>query len=233
MTDTAPSSSADAGRSDIEAAPRPSEAARRWRMALVLAFGILLVLDWLLARLIWLPFYFGLFFFLVAGMLAGACSFRLACPARPVSRGRILLAAVLISGLSGVATTIWEYRDVVGHRIGERRFTKARNTAISERRPMVEVDASIEEAFTAALRADYPPGGPIGYVRWAVSSGEMTLTVLGCEDTVSIDHRGLAWMLRTLAAVLLVAVGLWLSFESLRSPVRTSNILVPGEEAED
>ncbi|MBN1346868.1 MAG: hypothetical protein JXQ73_29520 [Phycisphaerae bacterium] len=213
--------------------PLPPQKRPRWWLAALLAFLMLAVLDWLLARLVWLPLYFGLFFFLIAGLLVGAVSFRIARVARPVPKHRIVTGILLLALASSLVTVIWEYRNVADTAGGDRKFPDARNSAIAAGRPTAEVEAEATRLFKDALHANYPPGGPIGYIRWATTSGEMALTVRGCSDTVSIDHGGIAWPVRSAAAMVLLAVGLWLSFESLRSPVPVSNVFAQGEEAEE
>lgn len=205
----------------------------RWWLAVALALVLLGALGWLLARLIWLPFYLGLFFFLIAGLLVGAFTFRFARPARPVSKGRIIVGVALIAVVGSLVTSVWEYRGFAATAGGERQFPEARNAAVAAGRPVREVEALAAEAFRQALRDEYPPGGLLGYIGWAIHSGEMELTVGASTDTVTTAHRGLAWPIRTAAGMLLLAVGLWLSFESLRSATPVSNILAPGEEAED
>jgi len=211
----------------------PARPSWPWWLAIVFAFMMLVVLGWLLARLVWLPLYFGLFFFLVAGLLVGAVSFRIARPARPISRRRLILGIALLAVVSSLVTVVWEYRNVAATVGGKRKFPDARNVAVAAGRPVRQIELAATRKFTEALRKDYPPGGPVGYVRWATLSGEMDLTVMGCKDVISIAHRGWAWPIRSLAGVLLLAAGLWLSFESLASPSPVSNILAPGEEAED
>ncbi len=205
----------------------------RWLLALVLAGLMLGMLDWLLARLIWLPYYFGLFFFLIAGLLVGAVSFRVARAARPIPRAQIITGVVVIALASSLVTVVWEYRFMAATAGGERKFPDARNAATDAGRRSTEVEARATREFVNALRSEYPPGGWTGYVRWAIAGGRMELTVDGCRDTVSIEHHGLAWPIRSLAGMLLLGIGLWMSFESLRSPRPVSVILAPGEEAEE
>lgn len=205
----------------------------RWRLALLLSLVMLVPLGWLMARLVWLPLYSGLFSFLVAGLLVGALTFRVAKPARPVSRGRILVGICLVAVGSTLVTVVWEYRNVAATVSGQTKFADARNAAVTAHRPVHEVESSAEREFVATLRRDYAPGGPIGYVLWATRVGQMDLVVRECSDTVGISHRGAVWPIRTLVGMLLLVAGLWLSFESLRSTVPVSNILAPGEEAEE
>ncbi len=230
MTAQTPSSPAD-----MTACPDAPGCRRPWRwwFAMGVAFLMLTVLDWLLARLVWLPMYFGLFFFLVAGLLVGAAAFRLARSARPVARSWIATGVVLVAISASAVTVVWEYRNVAATVGSDRKFPDARNAAVAAGRPPTEVAEQATTAFVSRLRTDFPPGGPIGYVRWAIAAGEMDLTVAGSRDTVSIDHRGLIWPIRSSVGMLLLAAGLWLSVESLRRASPVSNVLLPGEEYEE
>ena len=215
-----------------ERRPAP-EQRRAWRFALLVVVLLLVPTSALLARLVWLPFYFGLLFFLVAGLLAGALSYRIARAARPISLTS-LLGGLLFVAMVGIAITVtWEYRHVAATVGDLPKFPDARNKAVRAGRSAGEVRLSADHAFKAALDRDYPPGGVIGYVRWAVGGGEMELEVEGCKDTVGISHTGIGWLIRTFLGFLLLAAGLWASFESLRSATPVSDVLAPGEEYEE
>lgn len=225
----------DAGPGEIDAkdgGPRP-QALRAWFLGQLTALVLLSGLGWILARLVWLPFYFGLFFFLIAGLLVGAVAFRVARPSRPLGRTRILVGVVAVSVIAWSATLILEFRHVAATIGDPPAFASARNAAAESNGPVKAIKAEATERFLAVLSAEYPPGGPIGYVRWAVCSGEMKLTVSGCQDQVSISQRGYAWPCRALATIVLMAAGLWSNLESLRSADPVSVFLVPGEEAEE
>ncbi len=213
-----------------------------WRRGLTAGIVLLSALGWILARVVWLWAYFGLFFFLIAGLLVGAVSFRIARSARPMSRRAILWGVALISVVAWTVTVVWEYRFISATIAGPEQFTDARKAAIARktRGPAGEqssdhrtVDSIVAERFRAKLHDDYWPGGLIGYVAWATGSGQMELVIDGVSERVSITQRGLAWPVRSLVAIILLAAGLWSNLESLRSPSAVSNFLVPGEEAED
>lgn len=201
-----------------------------WRRARIVSFLCLVPLGWLLVALIWLPLYMGLFFFLVAGLLVGAVSFRLARPARPMARQRILRGAGVVALVCTAINLAWEY-DQFARAVGKPpRFADARNAAVSSGDKARSIDHKANVAFRAALAERYAPGGPIGYVRWAVSGADLPLAVEGQTETIVMPHGGFRWPIRTMAALLLLAVGLYLSFEALASAEPVSNILPPGAE---
>lgn len=207
---------------------------KSWWTALALAFGLLVGLDWVLARLLWLPYFFGTFFFLIAGLMVGAVSFRVARGARPLTRGRIVRGVLLLASLSSFVTICWEYRFIAAGAGAPPKFTDARNAALREGRSATEVLRQAADAFRDGLAVHFAPGGVVGYVRWAIASGEMRIKVADSTETVSIDdHRGFVWPIRTIVALLLLATGLWLSYEPLRSHQPISNVLAPGEAYEE
>ncbi len=233
QTDASPSSSqAPAPPTTTTCAPSPGQD-HCWRLALVAATPCLIILGLLLARLIWLPFFFGLFFFLVAGLLVGALAFRIARPARPIRRARILLGAVTVAWLAWLATMVWEYQHFAATAGEQPRFPTARNAAVSAGQSPTQVTARVADAFRAMLKARYSPGGPIGYARWALGGGRTTIVIEGDRDTVSTNLPGYAWAIRSFAGLLLLCAGLWASLDSLRREQPVSNVLAPGEEYEE
>ena len=205
-----------------------------WAAGLVVAASLAVVLMWLLARVVWLPAYFGVFFFLVAGMLVGAAGFRVARAARPMTTWSVWGGVVAVSIMAMGAGLTWEYRYRAAT-IGEPpKFGEARNEARQQGRPVAEVGVRVTEAFREFLRENYWPGGVVGYIRWAAGSGHVKLSLAdGFSDEAEIGHRRWAWVIRSLAAYALFAAGLWYQFEALRSAQPVSNILAPGTEAED
>lgn len=200
-----------------------------WWYAQALALALLVGLDGLMAILIWLPFYCGLFGYLVAGLIAGGVSFRLARRARPLSRKQVLAGVLRISVLSLIASVCWEY-GYISSTIGDPpKFAGLMNKAVRAGESPDRVARAAAREFRTRLASKYAPGGPLGYARWAVASGEMRIELDGTVETVSIGHRGFAWPARTAIGFLLTALGLWLGLESLRSRQAVSNVLAPGE----
>ncbi len=218
--------------SAYEQPPAP-ERRRAWLIALLVVSCLLIPTGALLARLVWLPFYFGLLFFLVAGLLAGALSYRIARPARPILLKPLLVGLACVAVVSISVMVTWEFRHVAATVGDLPKFPDARNRAVRGGRSAGEVRQSADLAFRAALDRGYAPGGVLGYVRWAIGGGEMELEVEGCKDTIGISHTGAEWVIRTFFAFLLLFSGLWASFESLRSAIPVNNVLAPGEEYEE
>ncbi len=206
----------------------------RWNAALGVGVLVIVPLVWLLARVIWIPAYFGVFFFIIGGMLAGAGPFRMARSMRPVSRGRVWFGVALLSIVGTAFGLYFEYRyraDEIG---SPPRFAEGRMDAVRRGDSARVVGLDATAAFETMLGERYRPGGVIGYCRWAARSGTANLTVArGFSDEVTLGQRKTAWIVRTVAAYGLLAAGLWYQLEGLRRSGPVSNILAPGEEAED
>lgn len=216
-----------------EPGPAGGVDARPWRLALLTSFMVLGGLTWILARVVFLPYFMGLFFYQVGGLLAASAAFRVARPRRPYSRGRLLAGAVAVACAAWCVSICFEYQDRLAGIARAAEFYEAKAAAVARGGSAAEVMERVRDGLRAHLRGDFPPGGVIGYVRWVVAAGEHTFVVDGVTDTVRISQRGRAWVLRSIASICLMTIGLFMGFESLASPTPVSNTLVPGQEAED
>lgn len=214
------------------AAARHSHAIRWW-LAIGAAAGSSAVLNLLMARIIWLPLYSGLFGFLVEGLLIGGLAFRIARPIRPVSAGRRRFAVALLSLWSACSFLYYEYRYTLATIAEPPLFNAAKNEAMKRGASPKEVSRAAAAAFDAALKREFPPGGAVGYGRWCFFGGTMPLTVANYTETVSTPHKGWAWLIRSAGGVVLMAAGLWFSLDALRSDRAVSNVIAPGEEFEE
>ena len=211
----------------------PRSRVGRLYAGVVIAQVLLIALSPLLARLIWLPFYFGLFFFLVGGLLVGAATFRIARPARPIGGRPLVTGAVAVGVITFVVTTIFEYRHFAHTVADPPKFAKARNAVVQSGASLRELEARAADAFAANLSQQYAPIAPVAYALWTIRQGTMTLKVDDQTETSSTDHAGWKWLLRSLGEILLVAAGLWSSLESLRSPTPVTNLIGPNEEYDE
>lgn len=201
-----------------------------WLYAQIQSLLVLTALGWLLARLVWLYYFFGLFFYLVAGLLVGGLAFRTARRARPLPKARLVRGIVMITLAATAITITWEYRHFSGTVGQPPKFAEERNRAIADGRSSRGIMHEAADQFEKNLRAEHSPGGVLGYIKWSVRDGKMSLTVGGTTEPIVNDHAGWVWPVRTAAGALLLAAGLWFSLESLRSAVPVANVLKPGEE---
>ncbi len=128
---------------------------RVWTTALLLSLAILAGLDWILVRILSLPFYAGLFGYLVAGLLAGALSFRIARAARPLSKRRIVVGVINVAVLAGLVSIYWEYEHVSTTIADPPKFADARNAAIRAGRTSQELRSQGQQQFRERLRQPF------------------------------------------------------------------------------
>src|SRR5262249_3294681 len=185
-----------------------------------------LPLLWILARVIWLPMYFGVFFFLVGGMLAGAVGFRVARRLRPLPTRRIVSSVATIGIVAVIVGLTFEYT-YRAETIGEPPlFSEARADALKRRVSTHSILAGATNPLRSFLSSELPPGGPIGYLHWAATSGRVRLRLSGgFSDEVVLGHTRWTWIIRTLGAYGLFIAGLWYQFEALRAAAPTTNVL--------
>lgn len=226
--DSVSSSSPDAAPSAVP----PANLGRLWT-GLATAQLLLFFLAPLLARLIWLPFYVGLFFFLVGGLLVGAATFRIARPSRPIGDKPLLIGALTVGVITFCITTFFECRNFADTVADPPKFAAARNAVVQSGASLKDLESRAADAFRRQLRSQYAPVDAIAYVFWTIASGEMSLEVDGQKEKITSDHAGWIWPLRAIAEILLVAAGLWSSLEALRSATPVSNLIGLDEEYEE
>jgi len=143
------------------------------------AVGVGLPIGWLLCFGALLPYFLGLFFFLLFGLLLGAVMYRLTSAARPVPRGRLIAAAVIIPLFAWTVSVVVEAHDfprqMADYSIGKAGKLPA-NMAADQFRAASEADVR------RFLNERYPPGGTWGYIRWAVTSSRL-------EPPTALLHR--------------------------------------------
>lgn len=157
----------------------------------------------LLAYLAALPFLLGLFFYLLLGLVIGATMYRFGAKARIPSKPT-LWAIGLGVALVTLAASLWaEYRALPGS------VTEAvRHSLWMRFDPDMKARLETETRQFAAhyLQEHYPPGGVLGYVRWAISDGSLKCPRVFKESTTEyrLPQRRKLWVVRiTLASVML------------------------------
>lgn len=208
--------------------------------ALIVAAVVLIALDWLLGMLLWLPFFSGLLGFFVEGLIAGGIAFRYGRRARPIGRRRLWSGIALLVVISMIGVLFFESYHFC-NRVGEPPyFTRSRNLVLKSESDAASRKAALEElssdavsAIYAFLANEYPPGGMLGYARWATMSGTATIELRGESQSIRAEHRGWVWPTRTAIGAILLAVGLAMAFDALKDPTPVRNVLLPGEEYEE
>ena len=175
-----------------------------------------LFFGWLLGYLAVLPYLAGLPLFFIAGMGVGWLMTRVGQPAAPVRRPTVWLMGV------GVALIIWSASLAI-------EYDEAANGVALEIESKLERDLdpvtefpsllhSSQDCLTQHWAANHPPGGIIGYFKWAVSDG-----VVACPRFVDpgteqyeFPQRGYVFVVRVLLSLPLLAGGLISQLLNLR-----------------
>ncbi len=182
----------------------PGRSARPWWVAVALGILISLPLAWLLSFAALLPFFIGLFFFVLFGLLIGAAMYRVAAPGRPFRPSAIVAGTTLVVVVGWGGSIIKEGRDFPSDMAAE----AARRTSYIGDRPVAEFRAEAAAQVRRFLGEHYPPGGTIGYMRWILTSGELKKGDLAAVDrTLSRSPNGWVWAIRVALSIAGLAFG--------------------------
>ncbi len=119
-----------------------------------------------------LPFFLGLFFFLLLGLVPGAVLFRFGHPVRPIPRLPLWVGIILVLMTTWLVSGYVEYLSLPGH------------VAVKVRRnipdfPEGYTREKLNDYFAEFVHDDlkkrYGYAGMIGYVQWAADSGRMVV----------------------------------------------------------
>lgn len=191
-----------AARSDGAACRRPSG---RWWLGVLVGCLLALPVGWLLSYGASLPFFLGLFFFVLFGLVIGAVMHRIASQQRPFRRAPLLVGTVAVVIVLLVASLVNEARDFP--------MDMAKDVSAKTR----DIGGSTLEAFQARVAADvrlylrqrFAPGGSIGYFRWILAGGEVRKDHLSpLRMTYVRRPNGWAWAVRVLLSVVALAFGI-------------------------
>ncbi len=198
----------------MTSASPPIQETRVHRSALPgLIAGIILAVPagWVLAYLSALPYFLGLFFFSLVGLLVGAAVYRFGARAMPLPRATCWMIGLTVALLTWVFGLYFEYRSFSED--AAQRVVKASLTpGMAEDRQLFEESRRL--AFSD-LASRYPPGGFPGYLLWTARDGTMTFPRLP-QGTVRFELRekGPRWIVR-------VTIGLGLLIFSVVSQCLT------------
>ncbi len=183
-----------------------SRSTGRWWLGVVVGVVIGLPLAWLLSYAATLPFLLGLFFFALFGLVIGAVIHRVASAGRPYGR------AILLVGTTFAVLVIWglalakEGRDMP--------LDLAKEASRSRRidyggRTVDEFQVHVAGQIRDYLGRQYPPGGTLGYMRWALDSGVIGRgEIEGVTRALDQPQRGFWWAVRVILSVGLLGFGI-------------------------
>jgi len=161
-------------------------------------------LAWLLSYAATLPFYLGLFFFALFGLIIGAVIHRVAAECRPYNP-RLLVAGTTVVVLAvWIVSIVMETRDFPGD-MAARASSQTRTLGD---RSLAEFRTAVADDIRRFLREDYPPGGAVGYVLWVLTSGELEKDrIAGLTRTLIPRQRRYSWAIRAVLSIVLLAFG--------------------------
>jgi len=177
--------------------------------------------GWLLAYLAALPFLLGLFFFVLLGLVVGAIMYRFGSKAPEPSRALLWSIGTSVA-LAMLLSSLWaEYRALptsVSRRVRDsyyESFTPQRRS---------ELERGVRSFVESELSRKYPPGGLLGYVRWAASNGELSCPRILRPATVEyrLLQRRTLWVLRVGLGLVMLEWTIMAQLLGLRSHGRTS-----------
>jgi len=194
---------ARAGAAPASAEPTPGPSGRWW---LGVLFGAVVAgpLSWLLSHAATLPFFIGVFFFALFGLVIGASIHRVASGRAPYARAPIIAGTTLIVlqcwGVSLHLESVRFPQDVAT-------FAIEATLDIGDR-TADEFRADVAENTRRFLRETYPPGGLVGYARWSLLSSRLTpQNIPGLRRPFRSDQAKVWWAVRVVLSVGLLAFG--------------------------
>ena len=151
-----------------------------------------------------LPFYLGLFFFVLFGVVIGAAMHRVASPGRPYGQWALLAGTTLVVVAGWLTSVVKESRDFPADMAAE---AGNRTRSIGDQ-TIYEYRAAVRHDVRRFIREHYPPGGTLGYVRWVLLSGELKKgQIAGVHRTLRRPQRGYKWGIRVVLSIALLAYG--------------------------
>ena len=179
--------------------------AARWWIGVAGGLLVSLPLSWLLSYAAALPFFLGLFFFALFGLVIGAVVHRIASPGRPYPLSVVLAGTILIISVGWGISLVTESRGLPWDLAKE----AANRTRDLEGRTHAEYISHVAGEIRGYLSEHYPPGGTIGYVRWVFASGEFKKGHLdGVQRTLRQPQRKWWWVMRVVLSIALFAFGI-------------------------
>lgn len=218
----------DAGAADIASAGEPASYRPCGRFLVGIGAGgvAALPLAWLLAHAATLPFFIGVFFFALFGLVIGAVVHRVAAPGRPYTHRVVMTGTVALIAGGWLVSIIVEARALP--------MDLARNvpdwTLSLGGQTRSQFVANVAGRIRSHLDEHYPPGGTIGYMRWVMSSGVLPKgSITDVKRTLRLPQRKGWWLMRVLLSIGLFSFGISTQTLLLRLPfdpaaVRASDV---------
>lgn len=189
----------------------------RWWAGVAVAGLVSLPLAWLLSYAAALPFFLGLFFFMLFGLIIGATAFRVAAGGRPYSMSTLILGTTFLVATTWGLSVLKEARDFPDD-VAKRVSLRTRDIGD---RTVAEFRSAVAADIRVLLSNRYGPGPIWGYVRWVLTSGEIKrgeLPTLNKSVSIPAAHVSGWWAFRVVASVALLGFGISSQTLLLRVP---------------
>lgn len=178
-------------------------------------------IAWLLSYAAALPFFLGLFFFMLFGLMIGAAAFRVAASSRPYPTLTLVLGTTLIVATTWGLSLVKEARDFPGD-VAKRVSMRTRD--IGGRR-VADFRSAVAADVRKLFAERYGPGQVWGYVRWVLTNGELKrgeLPTLNKAVSIPAAQTSGWWAFRVVASVALLGFGVSSQTLLLRMPAEGS-----------
>lgn len=195
------------GVTEPEATATPSGARSPGRFWLAILFGAAVTLPfaWLLSYAAALPFFLGVFFFALFGLVIGAFVYRLAVAHGPHSRNTVLIGTALLVGWGWGLSVAKEGYDFPVDRAKELSAT----TRSIGGRSLAEYETFMANGIRDYLSENYAPGGVRGYIHWVVTNGKIQRgEIPELLKSIHVSQSGWLWIVRVFLCILLYAFGI-------------------------
>ena len=176
-----------------------------WWLAVAVGVIVSMPFAWLLSYAAALPFYLGLFFFVLFGLVIGAIMHRVASRRRPYRRAAVLAGTIIVAGAGWIVSIVVEglaFPDDMGD------DAIKRTLSVGDRSPE-DYRAAVAQKVRLFLHERYSPGGLVGYVRWVLTSGELKKgEIEGVKVTLRRTQRGYRWAIRVALSIAFFGFGI-------------------------
>lgn len=176
----------------------------RWIIAVIVGTLVSWPLAWLLSHAALLPFFLGVFFFALFGLIIGAVMHRIAAPARPLGKGALLI------GTTWIVLFVWGYSVLheaadMPHKLAQAASERTRDIGDRSTADYIrEVETNIRNVW----QGKYGSSGIRGYVPWILAGGELARGELpGVQTPLRAGTGGVWWLVRVGLSVGLLAFG--------------------------
>lgn len=189
----------------------------RWIAATIVGVLCALPIGWLLATAALLPFYLGIFFFALFGLILGAVMFRIGLPAAPIAKPALYVGGALVIVVAWVLAMCVEYQHLYPDAV---RFVKESHRSLTaEQITQIEIDTPARVREGLVLQGSRR-GGVIGYMCWAARSGRMPVatTPHGHPIVFELRQRPLGWVIRVVVSIALLTFGVLSQISALSAP---------------